>query len=201
MKEWGLLRENLVRKISNPKKGRERTRWPTEQEITNICAALLYQPDGKSELIVQRVAIAVLFTIETAMRAGKIYGLKWADVDFTRRLAHLQITKNGDSRDVPLSKRALELLEQLRGIDDVWVFNVDAKSLDVLFRRARDNCGIIDLHFHDTRREAPTRLSKKVPIEVLAKISGHQDLRILLNVYTALIWRILRKCWTSVAMP
>ncbi|VDH01204.1 Site-specific recombinase XerD [Helicobacter pametensis] len=83
------------------------------------------------------------------MRAGKICGLKWADVDFTRRLAHLQITKNGDSRDVPLSKRALELLEQLRSIDDVWVFNVDAKSLDVLFRRARDNCGIIDLHFHD----------------------------------------------------
>lgn len=117
------------------------------------------------------------------MRAGEICGLKWADVDFTRRLAHLQITKNGDSRDVPLSKRALELLEQLRSIDDVWVFNVDAKSLDVLFRRARDNCGIIDLHFHDTHREAPTRLSKKVPVEVLAKISGHQDLRILLNVY------------------
>ncbi|HFA6048688.1 TPA: site-specific integrase, partial [Neisseria gonorrhoeae] len=26
-------------------------------------------------------------------------------------------------------------------------------------------------------------LSKKVPVEVLAKISGHRDLRILLNVY------------------
>jgi len=52
-----------------------------------------------------------------------------------------------------------------------------------VFRRARDNCGIQDLHFHDTRREALTRLSKKVPVEVLAKISGHRDLRILLNVY------------------
>lgn len=183
MKEWGLLRENPVRKISKPKKGRARTRRPTEQEIADICAALLYQPDGKPKLVVQRVAIAVLFAIETAMRAGEICGLKWADVNFTRRLAHLPITKNGDSRDVPLSKRALELLEQLRGIDDDWVFNLDVQSLDVLFRRARDNCGIIDLHFHDTRREALTRLSKKVPVEVLAKISGHRDLRILLNVY------------------
>jgi len=51
------------------------------------------------------------------------------------------------------------------------------------FRRARDNCGITDLHFHDSRREALTRLSKKVPVETLAKISGHRSLNILLNVY------------------
>lgn len=178
MKEWGLLRENPVRKISKPKKSRAR-----EQEIADICAALLYRPNEKPKMAVQRVAVAVLFAIETAMRAGEICGLKWADVNMRRRIAHLPITKNGDSRDVPLSLRAAELIEQLRGIDDTWVFSLDAKSLDVLFRRARDNCGIQGLHFHDTRREALTRLSKKVPVEVLAKISGHRDLRILLNVY------------------
>ncbi|MDO4693648.1 MAG: site-specific integrase [Eikenella sp.] len=183
LKEWGLLRENPVRKISKPKKGKARTRRPTEQEIADICDALLYQPEAKPILAVQRVAIAMLFAIETAMRAGEICGLKWADIDLSRRLAHLPITKNGDSRDVPLSSRAIALIEKLRDVDPVWVFNLDAKSLDVLFRRARDNCGIQDLHFHDTRREALTRLSKKVPVEVLAKISGHRDLRILLNVY------------------
>ncbi|EPF9415237.1 site-specific integrase [Neisseria gonorrhoeae] len=164
-------------------KSRARTRRPTEQEIADICAALLYRPNEKPKMAVQRVAVAVLFAIETAMRAGEICGLKWADVNMRRRIAHLPITKNGDSRDVPLSLRAAELIEQLRGIDDTWVFSLDAKSLDVLFRRARDNCGIQGLHFHDTRREALTRLSKKVPVEVLAKISGHRDLRILLNVY------------------
>ena len=183
MKEWGLLRENPVRKISKPKSARARTRRPTEQEINAICTALLYHADNKPSLIVQRVAVAFLFAIETAMRAGEICGLTWDNVDFSRRLAHLPMTKNGDSRDVPLSKQALELLEQLRGIDDCLVFALDSQSLDVLFRRARDNCGIQDLHFHDSRREALTRMSKKVPVEVLAKISGHRDLRILLNVY------------------
>lgn len=183
MREWGLLRENPVRKISKPKNGKARTRRLSEQEIDDICAALLYRPDTKPELTVQCVAIAFLFAIETAMRAGEICGLTWDNVDFSRRLAHLTMTKNGDSRDVPLSKRAIGLLEQLRGVDDVRVFAVDVKSLDVLFRRARDKCGIQDLHFHDTRREALTRLSKRVPVEVLAKISGHRDLRILLNVY------------------
>ncbi|WP_280529816.1 tyrosine-type recombinase/integrase [Kingella potus] len=81
------------------------------------------------------------------------------------------------------SRRALSILEQLRGIDDTRVFALDTGTLDVVFRRARDSCGIADLHFHDSRREALTRMAKKVPVETLAKISGHRDLRILLNVY------------------
>lgn len=183
VKEWGLLRENPLSKISKPKEPKARTRRPSESEIKAICAALLYSPDSKPELAYQRTAAAFLFAVETAMRAGEICGLKWQDIDFTRRLAHLEETKNGHSRDVPLSRRALSILEQLRGTDDVRVFALDVGTLDVLFRRARDNCGITDLHFHDSRREALTRMAKKVPVETLAKISGHRDLRILLNVY------------------
>lgn len=183
LKEWGLLRENPVQKISRPAKGKSRTRRPTDKETEQICQALLYTPETKPELVSQRVAIAFLFAIETAMRAGEICNLAWDNVDFSRRIAHLPMTKNGDSRDVPLSKQAIELLEQLRGIHDTAVFHLSAHTLDVLFRRARDKCGITDLHFHDSRREALTRMSKKVPVEVLAKISGHRDLRILLNVY------------------
>ena len=105
------------------------------------------------------------------------------NVHLNRRIAHVAQSKNGHPRDVPLTKRAIALLEKLRPIDPISVFKIQAHSLDVLFRRARDNCGIQDLHFHDSRREALTRLSKKVPVETLAKISGHRDLSILLNVY------------------
>ena len=184
MREWGLLNDNPVLKISKPKPTKARTRRPTEQEIEELCKAMLLTEDTKKpELVTQRVALALLFAIETAMRAGEICGLTWNDIYLTKRIAHLPITKNGSSRDVPLSKRAIEIIEKLKGIDEKSVFNVDAKTLDVLFRRARDKCEIEDLHFHDTRREALTRMSKKVPVEMLAKISGHKDLRILLNVY------------------
>ena len=184
MREWGLLNDNPVLKISKPKPTKARTRRPTEQEIEELCKAMLLTEDTtKPELVTQRVALALLFAIETAMRAGEICGLTWNDMYLTKRIAHLPITKNGSSRDVPLSKRAIEIIEKLKGIDEKSVFNVDAKTLDVLFRRARDKCEIEDLHFHDTRREALTRMSKKVPVEMLAKISGHKDLRILLNVY------------------
>ena len=42
MKEWGLLRENPVRKISKPQASKERTRRPSEQDIRQICEALHY---------------------------------------------------------------------------------------------------------------------------------------------------------------
>lgn len=183
MKEWGLLRENPVRKISKPQASKERTRRPSEQEIQQICEALHYQENEPPHLITQRCAIAFLFAIETAMRAGEICALKWENIHFDRRIAHVAQSKNGHPRDVPLTKRAIALLQQLRPIDPISVFKIQAHSLDVLFRRARDNCGITDLHFHDSRREALTRLSKKVPVETLAKISGHRSLNILLNVY------------------
>lgn len=182
-KEWGLMRENPIRKISKPKDSAPRTRRPTHDEIRRLLLAFGYDEDKTIDTVQFRVAVAFLFAMETAMRAGEICGLKWQDIDFNRRLAHLAITKNGHSRDVPLSKRAIELLQKLQGIDDTSVFNVKSGSLDALFRKIRDKCQIVDLHFHDTRREALTRLSKKVDVMTLAKISGHRDVRILLNTY------------------
>ena len=63
------------------------------------------------------------------------------------------------------------------------VFDVSTASLDALFRKARAH--IEGLHFHDTRREALTRLSKVFDVMELARISGHRDLRVLQNVYYA----------------
>lgn len=86
------------------------------------------------------------------------------------------MTKNGHRRDVPLSKRAIEILSSLKGIDEHMVFALTSQTLDTIFRRARDRCQIQDLHFHDSRREALTRMSKKVPVETLARISGHHQI-------------------------
>ena len=187
LKEWSLLNDNPVHKIRKPKGAPARTRRPSDLEIEQICSALNWpledNPYTKPDLDVQRVALSFLFAIETAMRASEICDLTWQYVDLKRRVVHLPKSKNGHARDVPLSKRALEIIQLVKGINDVSVFDVPTESRDTLFRRARDKCGISDLHFHDSRREALTRMSKKVPVEVLAKISGHRDLRILLNVY------------------
>ncbi|KLT73234.1 integrase [Neisseria arctica] len=185
MKEWGLLKENPLLKISKPKQAKPRTRRPTEAEIQSICENLGYVEDIPVTTVSERAALAFLFAIETAMRAGEICALTWDDIDESRRLAHIKISKNGHSRDVPLSRRAIEIISKLKNNHPVEVFNIQAASLDSLFRRARDAAGIKDLHFHDSRREALTRMAKKVDVMLLAKISGHRDIRILQNTYYA----------------
>ena len=52
----------------------------------------------------------ILLTIETGMRRGEILGLEWQLVDFKKHTALLPLTKNGTSREVPLSPKAIDIL-------------------------------------------------------------------------------------------
>jgi integrase len=92
-------------------------------------------------------------------------------------------TKNGDERDVPLSTKAVSLIESLAKAGERLFEGLTATSRDVLFRAARDKCGITSVTFHDARATAITRLSKKVDILTLARISGHRDLKSLQIYY------------------
>lgn len=64
-------------------------------------------------------------------------------------------------------------------------FNLKSDSLDVNVRKIRNKCLIDDLHFHDLRQEALTRLATKVDVLKLAKISDHTGLRTLQRIYYA----------------
>lgn len=59
---------------------------------------------------------AFLFAIETAMRAGEIASLTWNNINFEKRTAFLPITKNGHSSTVPLSVKAIEILQHLTSV-------------------------------------------------------------------------------------
>lgn len=185
IREWGWLHANPLTEIKRPPVAAPRERRITADEIERILWACGYEYDNRPETVQARVGAALLFAIETAMRAGEICALTWDRVDTRRRLAHLDKTKNGYPRDVPLSTEALRIIKQLSGIDDVRVFAMEGKQLDALFRKARERAGIDGLHFHDSRREALTRMAAKVDVLTLAKISGHRDLRILSNTYYA----------------
>jgi len=179
VKQWRWLASNPMGLVERPAKGEARTRRVSDDEIERICLASGYH-DGTLDTATARAGAAFLFAIETAMRAGEICGLRAQDI--SGRVAHLEKTKNGHARNVPLSIRALEILAQLPKGEST-LFNVPSASMDALFRKAKRRAMIEDLHFHDSRREALSRMAKKVDVLTLAKISGHRDLRILSNVY------------------
>ena len=130
-------------------------------------------------------------SIETGMRRGELLSTRWEDVYIDIRTIHLPITKNGSSRDVPLSSRARDIIADLpRGLSGA-VFPIHFEALKGLWKRACKRAGIVDLHFHDLRHEATTRFFEKgLNVMEVATITGHKDLR-MLQRYTHLKSSIL----------
>ena len=94
-------------------------------------------------------------------------------------------TKNGTSRRVPLSSKALELWQ--------GGFKLTPRQLDVHWRKLNKSAGIKDLHFHDTRHTAITNLARKLNVLELARMVGHKDLQLLQVYYNESAEEIAKK--------
>ncbi len=179
-KEWGIFVHNPVREIKLPKKGKARDRRLQEAETssdgeeTRLFAACRQCRNPYLLPIVQ-------FALETAMRLGEIVSLRWQHVNIKRRTAFLPDTKNGESRMVPLSGVAIDLLKSLpRSINGEVFPGVTTMAVKQAFTRARHRAKMDDFHFHDLRHEATTRLFERgLNIIEVSSITGHKDLQML----------------------
>jgi integrase len=186
VKEWKWLSASPLTNVKRPKEPTPRSRVYQVEEIEKLLLCTGYERGQTPSTKTARVGCAFQFALETAMRAGEIVRMDWKHVDEGRRYAHLPRTKTGVPRDVPLSPRALEILEQLKPLKDEFegsVFGLDSPVMEALFRKCKIASGITDATFHDTRRTALTKMAKYFSVLELAKISGHRDIRILSNVY------------------
>lgn len=184
-REWRWCKANPVKDVKKPPEDRHRDRRILPAEELILLEKLKYIEGKPPVTMMQEVAYAFLIAIETAMRQGEILSLTRDAVFLDKRFVHLDKTKNGDTRDVALSKRACELFKQVLAntTDDNRVFRVQSNSADTLFRKAKKAAGVENLHFHDTRHEATTRLAKKLAVLDLARMTGHRDPRSLMIYY------------------
>lgn len=163
-KEWGMESlSNPVELVRKPQLDNARTRRivieiPTvdreqpvdEQSQRNAMKGELERIVAASGSVLLPAIITL--AVETAMRRGEIVGLRWEHIDLVRRVAHLPSTKNGSSRDVPLSSRAVGALAQLKnagldaekdeeeggedGANEGAVFNIRSDAVTRAFERA-----------------------------------------------------------------
>lgn len=77
----------------------------------------------------------VQLAIETAMRRGEIFELRWNHVNLDRRTAHLPATRNGLPRTIPLSPSAIQLSRGLPRSLCGRVFPTTADDLKKAFMR------------------------------------------------------------------
>ena len=184
-REWKWLASNPFSDTRRPPATESRTRLVSEAEILALDDAAPTSCDLSST---RRVFLAFCFAAETALRAGELCALRWSNVCTKERTLTVEALlpgarKSGKSRLVPLSKPALEILEQLHGHHPVSVFDLTTASLDALFRKLRAKAGLSGFTFHDSRALALTRLSKKLNPLQLAKVAGHSDLQQLIKTY------------------
>ena len=129
----------------------------------------------------EKLRPCIAFTLETAMRREEIASLAWENVSTAKRSALLPKTKNGERRTVPLSPKALEILETMEPKGEGSVFGISADAITQAMEAARKKAGIEVLHFHDLRHEATSRLFENTDLDMTAirKVTGHKTLQML----------------------
>ena len=99
---------------------------------------------------------ATVLSLATGLRAGKVTGLQWSQVDLTRRLAwiHPDQAKARKAIAVPLNAEALALIKQV-GKHRTHVFSYCGKPIIQLNTKAwyaaLKRAGIADFRWHDLR--------------------------------------------------
>jgi len=129
---------------------------------------------------------------ETGMRRGELLNLQGRHVDLGRRSLTIPISKNGHARTIPLSLEAVSVLSQCR--TDGQLFPITRNAFRLAWERVKLRAGIEDLHFHDLRHEAISRLFELgLTTPEVALISGHRDIRMLFRYSHAMRSQIVAK--------
>lgn len=134
-----------------------------------------FQPVPLLETLIQ-------FLLMTAARRSEALNLTWNCIDFDERTAFLPETKNGRPRKLPLRAELVDLLRKLPQ-NEAKVFPLSTDALRKAWRRMCDSANIVELHIHDLRHEAISRVAEtgKFSLVDLQAFSGHRDVRMLLR--------------------
>lgn len=200
--EWRWITDNPLKPVSKPQKppARKRIASPGDNAKMEQCAG--YSKSVPLTTATLRMFAGYLFSIETALRAGELCALERDEV--FKDKGYLKVTglkpgarkNNAAVREVPMTPRAIELLDQvLSSHNESSVFNISVGSLDTLFRKVRDRAGVVDLTYHDSRHAAITAMARSRNYDVLelARIVGHTNIKELMTYFNPTIEELVQR--------
>jgi integrase len=123
----------------------------------------------------------LICALDTGLRQGEIFSLRWRDVDLENRLVNIRAfhTKTMKERQVAITTRLAIELEKLKASAtddrDGLVFGI-LDNVKRSFTAARSQAGLKDLRFHDLRHTAATRLvGAHIPLSEVGRVLGHSQ--------------------------
>lgn len=189
--KWGLLDNNPVRDAPMPAKVPQKVNFFSKEQIAQIM-----------EISPKELKLAVGLLVNTGLRLGEFWALRWEDVDFANgqilvRSYNGFIPKGKKDRNVPLNKESLRILSKLkaeRKNGDVFVYrqNKSERALSVQFKYRLNRLGL-EGRLHDLRHTFASHLMmERTPLPVVMELLGHADISTTM-VYSHLSPSIYKK--------
>jgi len=178
--EWEMVSEQVREKIRRVKllqENNRRLRFLSKEEM----ATLIQACD-------EHLRPIVITALNTGMRKNEILSLKWEQVDLRHGFILLDVTKNGERREIPINSSVREVLTALpRHLLSPYVFwqgENGARYLDIKksFHTARTKAKLADFHFHDLRHSFASQLVMAgVDLVTVKELLGHKTLSMTLR--------------------
>ncbi len=174
----GWVESNPVQGIPTYKNGNtKRDRFYSKKEIKELWKFFEMQKEPTQSVL--------KMLLITGQRKTETMQMKWSDLNNGIWTIPAELAKNKEPHEVPLSKMALGIIEEMRKIngDSDYVFKSPQKKNEPIswLTRARvfiqENSKVPDFRPHDLRRTVATYMAKlKVSRTVLGKILNHKGL-------------------------
>lgn len=159
-KEWDWLKHNPVHDIKKPPSPPHRERVISWKEIKAILKEMGWSPYKPIKTLSQSMACAFRLALRSGMRAGELCNMKWEHIH--KNYVYLPLTKNGKSRNVPLTNKSMRIINAMKGFETEFVFALNPNSLSSLFRKYRIRAKLEDFRFHDARHTAATWMAQSL---------------------------------------
>ncbi len=129
----------------------------------------------------KRIEDLITTALQTGMRKGEIFKLKWENLSFEYRYINILESKSGKARKIPITDKLLIILKKLEHTSEYVFVNPETNepynNIDKSFHSLMQNSNIKNFRFHDFRHTVATRLvDKGVPLPVVKEILGHSKI-------------------------
>ncbi|HSH28358.1 MAG TPA: tyrosine-type recombinase/integrase [Thiohalobacter sp.] len=214
--EWGLIDSNPIAKVKPAKVDQKGViRYLSTDEESRLREALAKRegqaridrdsgnawrkargyalmPDLREVAYTDHLRPLILLALNTGLRRGELFNLRWHDVDLDRASLLVRGTgsKSAQSRHVPLNSEAVAVLrawqETTQQAGRQLVFpGKDGKRLDNIttaWARITRQAKLADFRFHDLRHSFASRLVMAgVDLNVVRELLGHADIKMTLR--------------------
>ena len=169
--------KNPVCKVKFFKENNQRLRYLEKDELRSLIAV----SEGY-------LRVVIIVAVNTGMRLGEIFNLKWEDIDLKRDIIYLLETKNDEKREIPINsqvrKALLEYRKEAKGENYVFTgrFGNNLTSIRGSFSAALEKCDINNFRFHGLRHTFASHLVMNgVDLNTVRELLGHKTIKMTLR--------------------